>query len=187
MIVSLSFIVANFFLYSTRFDYGISEEIGYRQSMEDSCTILQHMDVSALAVHDLAPQSFFGVFDGHGGPNASLYLSQHLHLNVGNALSDVSPELKGYIESVRDGTLNDTHPMKEHVDKIVIEALQSSFMKTDADFVGSSPHAQKRLHGHHSSSSWTSSLLRQYWRLPNLSLSVSLLIHLAVPSCLYLF
>jgi serine/threonine protein phosphatase PrpC len=32
--------------------------------------------------------------------------------------------------------------MKENVDKIVIEALQSSFMKTDADFVSTSPHSQ---------------------------------------------
>jgi serine/threonine protein phosphatase PrpC len=128
--------------FNFRYDFGISEEMGYRQSMEDSCTILQHMDISALAVHDLAPQSFFGVFDGHGGPNASLYLSQQLHLNVGNALAAVSPELRGYMDSTRDGTLNDSHPMKENVDKIVIEALQTSFMKTDADFISTSPHSQ---------------------------------------------
>jgi serine/threonine protein phosphatase PrpC len=130
------------FSYICRYDYGISEEMGYRQSMEDSCTILQHMDVPALAVHDLAPQSFFGVFDGHGGPNASLYLSQMLHVNIGNALSAIAPELKDYIEDIREGTLNDSHPMKDHVDKIVIEALKSSFIKTDADFIGSSPHSQ---------------------------------------------
>lgn len=110
--------------------------------MEDSCTILQHMDIPSLAVHDLAPQSFFGVFDGHGGPNASLYLSQQLHINVGNALAAASPELREYIDSVREGTLNDSHPLKNDVDKIVIEALQSAFVKTDADFIGSSPHAQ---------------------------------------------
>ena len=110
--------------------------------MEDSCTILQHMDVSALAVHNLAPQSFFGVFDGHGGPHASLYLSQELHLNVGNALTSVAPNLKRYMEEVHDGAFNDAHPVKEHIDKLVIEALQSSFMKTDADFVASSPHSQ---------------------------------------------
>lgn len=125
-----------------RYDYGISEEIGYRQTMEDACIILQHMDVSALAVHDLAPQSFFGVFDGHGGQHASQYLSQELHLNVGNALTAAAPELRKYIEDVRDGTLNDSHPMKDHVDKIVIEALESSFLKTDEDFICSSPHAQ---------------------------------------------
>lgn len=109
--------------------------------MEDSCTILQHMDMSSLAVHDLAPQSFFGVFDGHGGSNASLFLSQELHINVGNALSAISPDLREHMETIRAGTLNDTHPMAEDVDKLVIGALESAFLKTDADLVAS-PHAQ---------------------------------------------
>jgi len=69
-----------------RFDYGLSEEMGYRQSMEDACTIVQHLNIAPLCVPDLCPQSFFGVFDGHGGVSASHYLAQHLHINVAHAL-----------------------------------------------------------------------------------------------------
>lgn len=126
-----------------RYDYGLSEEMGYRQSMEDSCTILQNMDVPALAAQDLAPQSFFGVFDGHGGQHASLYLSQHLHVNVGNALTTCSAELKRLLQSAKHGgALNDAHPLKDEVDRVVISALEAAFAKTDAEFIGSSPHSQ---------------------------------------------
>src|SRR3546814_6660394 len=75
-----------------RFDYGLSEEMGHRQSMEDSCALVQHLNVPKLSRRGLAPQSFFGVFDGHGGPYASIYLAQYLHVNVAEALAEVSPE-----------------------------------------------------------------------------------------------
>lgn len=71
-----------------RFDYGLSEEMGYRQSMEDACTIVQHLNIGPLNVPDLSPQSFFGVFDGHGGDQASQYLAQHLHVNVAHRILD---------------------------------------------------------------------------------------------------
>ena len=49
-----------------RFDYGISEEIGHRQTMEDSCAIIQHLNVRSISqrLPELFPQSYFAVYDG---------------------------------------------------------------------------------------------------------------------------
>ena len=63
-----------------RYDYGLSEEIGHRQTMEDACAIVQNLNVYNIPT--LGPQSFFGVFDGHGGHEASHFLSQNLHINI---------------------------------------------------------------------------------------------------------
>jgi hypothetical protein len=82
-----------------RYDFGVSEEIGHRQTMEDSCTIVQHLNMSPLCVKDLSPHSFFGVFDGHGGAEASYYLSQNLHINVADGLLAVADDLLQVLEN----------------------------------------------------------------------------------------
>lgn len=128
-----------------RYDYGISEEMGHRNSMEDSCAIVQHLNIVPLSNYYLAPQSFFGVYDGHGGSHASIYLSQSLHVNVVDALTDSAPELLQIIEEATSaGTvpLSEGPPSKEKLDRVVIQALKSSFKKTDFDFIGSSDHPQ---------------------------------------------
>ena len=126
-----------------RFDYGLSEEIGHRQTMEDSCIILQNMDLPELCIRNLAPQSFFGVFDGHGGAHASHYLSQHLHTNLSDALLSHGDELRHLMRDVaKDGSVEDNHLVKERLDDIVIASLVASFLKTDHDFISTSEHGQ---------------------------------------------
>lgn len=73
-----------------RFDFGLSEEIGYRQTMEDATSIIQHLNIPGLDNILTSPQSYFAVYDGHGGPQASLYLSQNLHVNISNALGGIA-------------------------------------------------------------------------------------------------
>ena len=82
-----------------RYDFGVSEEMGHRQTMEDACTIVQHLNMSALCVRDLSPHSFFGVFDGHGGSEASAYLAENLHINVADGLMRVADDLLSVLES----------------------------------------------------------------------------------------
>lgn len=157
-----------------RYDFGVSEEIGHRQTMEDSCTIVQHLNMSALCVRDLSPHSFFGVFDGHGGAEASSYLSQNLHINVADGLLGVADDLLSVLENAsiwkdvgvnRDQSISDkkkseldngpesgsrSDPLrsngfssvKERLDRIVIKALKEAFLKTDNDFLTTSPHPQ---------------------------------------------
>lgn len=125
-----------------RFDYGLSEEMGYRQSMEDACTIVQHLNIAPLCVPDLSPQSFFGVFDGHGGIQASHYLAQNLHVNVAHGLLDSSNDIFRILDDTAPNSVyDDSNAMKE-LDKVIMSSLKKSFLKTDQDFLSSSPNPQ---------------------------------------------
>lgn len=119
-----------------RFDYGISEEIGFRQTMEDSCVIVQDLSVLPLCshTHQYAPQSFFGVFDGHGGGNASKYLSKHLHVNVADGLAAVTPEILQILENKRRER-NEEPLGTDAIDGIVKDMLKSVFLQTDQRFL----------------------------------------------------
>ena len=122
-----------------RFDYGISEEIGFRQTMEDSCVIVQDLSVLPLCTYTnkYSPQSFFGVFDGHGGPNASKYLSKHLHVNVADGLAASTPDILQLLESSgRDG--KDEAPVLERVDTIIEGMLKTVYVQTDKNFLNDS-------------------------------------------------
>lgn len=115
--------------------------------MEDSCTIVQHLNISPLCVPGLSPQSFFGVFDGHGGSDASHYISQNLHVNVAGGLLTSSADILKVFESLtsalvdqlRDG---DHHEVWTAVDEIVLKTLKTTFLKTDQDFLTSSMNIQ---------------------------------------------
>ncbi len=125
-----------------RFDYGLSEEMGYRQSMEDACTIVQHLNIAPLCVPDLSPQSFFGVFDGHGGVHASHYLAQHLHVNVAHGLLDSSNDIFHILDEIAPESVYDSPLALQALDKIVSESLKASFLKTDHDFINNSTNPQ---------------------------------------------
>lgn len=125
-----------------RFDYGLSEEMGYRQSMEDACTIVQHLNIAPLCVPDLSPQSFFGVFDGHGGIHASHYLAQHLHVNVAHGLLDSSNDIFHILDEIAPESLYDSPNAMQSLDKVVVESLKKSFLKTDQDFINTSTNPQ---------------------------------------------
>mmetsp|Transcript_7580 Transcript_7580/g.12768 ORF Transcript_7580/g.12768 Transcript_7580/m.12768 type:complete len:598 (-) Transcript_7580:176-1969(-) len=126
-----------------RYDYGLSEEMGYRQSMEDACTIVQHLNIGPLCTPDLTPQSFFGVFDGHGGTMASQYLAQHLHVNVAHGLLDEAANIFQTLDGVAPASIYDK-PESAFLalDKIVCHSLKASFLKTDDNFIHTSEHPQ---------------------------------------------
>lgn len=121
-----------------RFDYGLSEEIGYRQSMEDACAIVQHLNIGPLCMRDLSPQSFFGVFDGHGGSQASHYLAQHLHINVAHGLLSISDEIFQIFDEIAPKSIFSDPAAVKAMDTSVIKSLKSVFLQTDADFISSS-------------------------------------------------
>ncbi|CAM9355359.1 unnamed protein product [Scytosiphon promiscuus] len=58
-----------------RFDYGISERVGARPTMEDRSIVIQDLGLPGLAGTFLWPQTFAAVYDGHGGGQASEYLA----------------------------------------------------------------------------------------------------------------
>lgn len=124
-----------------RYDFGVSEERGFRQTMEDANVVIQHLNIGALSAHKVfCPQSFFGVFDGHGGDQASHYLSQKLHVNVATAISNAAHDL---IQSAAEsGGSTRYGAWSEATDKVVFKCIRDSFAKTDADFINNSKDAQ---------------------------------------------
>lgn len=121
-----------------RFDYGLSEEIGTRKNMEDSCAIVQNLGMDFLNTPFFAPHSFFGVFDGHGGPHASLYLSQHIHTNIAAALSSRHDELISMSKDIN----GDCGDGLNAVDNAIIAMLKSVFLETDKQFLAKSEYSQ---------------------------------------------
>jgi serine/threonine protein phosphatase PrpC len=122
-----------------RFDYGISEEMGHRASMEDSCVIVQHLNVRPLSNPPLTPQSFFGVFDGHGGAEAARYLSNILHVNVAQALSTESASILEASKSFHP----DSGAEQAFISR-VSNLLKEVFVATDDEFVNNN---EDRAHG----------------------------------------
>jgi serine/threonine protein phosphatase PrpC len=121
-----------------RYDYGISEEIGFRQTMEDACVIVQDLNVLPLCAHtnQYMPQSFFGVFDGHGGPNASKYLSKHLHVNVADGLAAATPDILQLLEyHTKDAGAS---TVDESINNILINMMKSIYVQTDKNFIETS-------------------------------------------------
>jgi len=66
-----------------RFDYGISEQIGARRTMEDRSIVCQSLKYDSSgawggecddALREVSMTSFAAVFDGHGGDECSDYL-----------------------------------------------------------------------------------------------------------------
>lgn len=93
----------------------VSSTIGHRASMEDTYRVV--LDVYERFflknTENLACQailSFFGVFDGHGGQEASLFVSEHLLSNIVH-----SPYFKQK--------------------SLCAAAVKEAFLKTDSDFL----------------------------------------------------
>ncbi|KAG2567203.1 hypothetical protein PVAP13_7NG257000 [Panicum virgatum] len=55
-----------------RLSYAVSAMQGYRDNMEDAHKAVLNLDA-------VTATSFFGVYDGHGGPAVSKYCAKHLH------------------------------------------------------------------------------------------------------------
>ncbi|TKW05256.1 hypothetical protein SEVIR_7G164300v4 [Setaria viridis] len=58
-----------------RLAYAVSAMQGFRENMEDAHTAVLQLDAATAT-------SFFGVYDGHGGPAVSRYCGKHLHVEL---------------------------------------------------------------------------------------------------------
>ncbi|KAJ0397874.1 hypothetical protein P43SY_005965 [Pythium insidiosum] len=114
-----------------RFDYGAHANMGARKQMEDHHTILQDLDISCLNQQRLQPQSFVGVFDGHGGMEASSFVCERLHHNIMRELRSRRRDLDPDIDVPRDD-----------VYRVIEESLVMAFERTDEEFLTSSERPQ---------------------------------------------
>jgi serine/threonine protein phosphatase PrpC len=110
-----------------RFDIGVIEEQGVMSYMEDKTAIFQYIRIPALSNSLVSPVSYFAVYDGHGGGEASAYLEKTLHRNIIESLAIGARD----IQAAAHGPV---------LDGLVTKALRDSFLKTDYQFLNTSQH-----------------------------------------------
>jgi serine/threonine protein phosphatase PrpC len=110
--------------------------------MEDAMSNVQDLRIDALNNTPLlSPQSFFGVFDGHVGGLASIYLEEHLHANICRDISSIAPSL---LESIKEIGASNSDAEWRSIDEIVNKTLVATYLATDNDFISTS---EKPEHG----------------------------------------
>ncbi|CAG8498721.1 183_t:CDS:10 [Paraglomus occultum] len=92
-----------------RLIYAVSEMQGWRISMEDAHTALLRLENKAQK----EGYSFFGVYDGHGGPNIAKYSGSNLHKRISHDDAFVRGELRA---SIMSGFLGLDEDLKTHPD-----------------------------------------------------------------------
>jgi serine/threonine protein phosphatase PrpC len=126
-----------------RFDYGISEAIGARPTMEDRTIVIQSMMYdprhgyyrSEPKEHltELAMTSFAAVFDGHGGDECSNYLVEALPHNVRQGILAEREALRAAIETSRVSRA--TEQTEDAASELMRKILKASYLRTDKDFI----------------------------------------------------
>ena len=127
-----------------RFDYGISEAIGARPTMEDRTVVFQSLmneprhgyykNENKEDLAELAMTSFAAVFDGHGGDECSNYLVDALPHQLRAEMFEQRVALREAIElsrTIRDKSEQSEDPASELMRKI----LKTSYLRTDRKFI----------------------------------------------------
>jgi serine/threonine protein phosphatase PrpC len=127
-----------------RFDYGISEAIGARPTMEDRTLVIQSMAMEPSHGYyknepkedlvELAMTSFIAVFDGHGGDECSNYLTEALPHHVRQAILAQTPALRAAIEHSRLGT-GRPDQAEDGVSELMRKIIKSSYLRADKEFI----------------------------------------------------
>lgn len=126
-----------------RFDYGISEAIGARPTMEDRTIVIQSLMLNPSHGHyknepkkdleELAMTSFAAVFDGHGGDECSNYLVSALPNKIRNAMAAEREALKSAVEQAR---LNPRQDQSEDAaSELMRKILKGAYLSADRDFI----------------------------------------------------
>ncbi|KAI9920054.1 hypothetical protein PsorP6_015591 [Peronosclerospora sorghi] len=115
-----------------RFDFGAHADMGARKHMEDAHTIVQDLCIESLSRLGFHPQSFFAVYDGHGGDEASSFLADVLHHNVIQAFDMNTSEWQHWRH---EEDVDARHAM-------ITQRLTTAFERTDAAFLAESDRPQ---------------------------------------------
>ncbi len=124
-----------------RFAVGKSERKGKRQVMEDRSIVVPTLGVPGLTGPILTPQSFYGVYDGHGGDECSDFLQSRLHIEFRKSLAAKAARLSFAVENMLSGELFSTeeeNTMDTRIglfDLYMKQAFMAAFCETDEEFL----------------------------------------------------
>lgn len=137
-----------------RFDYGISEAIGARPTMEDRTVVIQSLMFAPPFerkyinnvepkehITELAMTTFAAVFDGHGGDECSNYLVDNLPRQIRAHMLAERENLKKAIEASRNTARGGIHSeqSEDAASELMRRILKTAYLRTDKDFI--SPRA----------------------------------------------
>jgi len=127
-----------------RFDYGISEAIGARPTMEDRTIVVQSLlydprhgyykNEPKETLQDLAMTTFAAVFDGHGGDECSNYLVEVLPHQIREHMYAERESLSSAIESSRS-MARPEQATEDPASELMRKILKKAYLKTDKDFI----------------------------------------------------
>jgi serine/threonine protein phosphatase PrpC len=126
-----------------RFDYGISEAIGARPTMEDRTCVIQSLlyeprhgyykNEAKDQLQELAMTSFAAVFDGHGGDECSNYLVDALPHQIRTAMFAEREALRSAIEASK--TASRSEQTEDAASELMRKILKGAYLKTDKEFI----------------------------------------------------
>lgn len=125
LVIGDEILVAKTCLCVNRFDYGICASMGARKTMEDMHSVIQDMQIDELSIFKgYGPaQSFFAVFDGHGGMEVSSYVSTHLHRAITQDMQLACRQL------------DPVSSTEEEIDQAIMQVLIQAFERTDKEIL----------------------------------------------------
>lgn len=141
LMIGDEFIVGRTGFSVNRFDYGISEAIGARPTMEDRTIVLQsllYLDGKLGGepkedLQELAMTSFAAVFDGHGGDECSNFLVATLPRHIRSQMLAERESLRKAIESTYRNAPD--HHAEDATSELMRRILRTAFLRTDKEFI----------------------------------------------------
>lgn len=128
-----------------RFDYGISEAIGARPTMEDRSLVIQSLISNPPesyysgepkeTLNELAMTTFAAVFDGHGGDECSNYLVDALPRSVRTQMLAEREALRTAIESSRGIRGAHSEQAEDAASELMRRILKTAYLRTDKEFI----------------------------------------------------
>jgi serine/threonine protein phosphatase PrpC len=126
-----------------RFDYGISEAIGARPTMEDRTLVIQSLMLEPSHgyykgepkedLEELAMTSFAAVFDGHGGDECSNYLVDALPHQIRQAMLAERVALRQAVEQSANSARQDQ--AEDAASELMRKILKGAYLRTDKEFI----------------------------------------------------
>merc|ERR1712238_370855 len=128
-----------------RFDYGISEAIGARPTMEDKTIVIQSLvyehphnyynNDPKETLNELSMTSFAAVFDGHGGDECSNFLVDSLPKSIRSQMFKEKDALRLAIESSRGARGGHSEQAEDATSELMRRILKTAYLRTDKEFI----------------------------------------------------
>ena len=128
-----------------RFDYGISEAIGARPTMEDRSVVIQNLigappdfyygGEPKETLNELAMTPFAAVFDGHGGGECSNYLVDVLPKFVRSQMLAEREALRVAIENSRGARGAHSEQTEDAASELMRRILKTAYLRADKEFI----------------------------------------------------